>query len=189
MGGAFSKRGGDNTVSFAHRLAESPRFKTLFRDGMTLVEEVAAYLDGPGRLDAQRLPRSLALAYAAESMRLTTRLMQLASWLLVQRAVNEGEMTQGQAEAQQHKVQLGSQEAASGPSVFSQLPEPLQDLTARSLRLQTRLIYLDRCIRQPEETWSGEVARTSRDAPVEAQSPTALGQQWEQIRLAFDARP
>src|ERR1700710_2017768 len=136
MSGAFSTRDGDNTISFAHKLAESPRFKTLFRDGMALVEEVAAYLDGPGRDEARSLPRSLALAYAAESMRLTTRLMQLASWLLVQRAVNEGEMTSAQADAQQRKVELSRQDMASGPAVFSQLPEELQELTARSLRLQ-----------------------------------------------------
>ena len=46
-----------NTVSFAHRLAGSPRFKSLFRDGMDLVEQVAAYLDGPGRDEAKNLPR------------------------------------------------------------------------------------------------------------------------------------
>ncbi len=186
MGGAYSQRDGGNTVSFAHKLAESPRFKTLFRDGMTLVEEVAAYLDGAGRAEAKALPRSLALAYAAESMRLTTRLMQLASWLLVQRAVNEGEMTQAQADAQQRKVELSKQDMASGPAVFSQLPDALQDLTARSLRLQTRLVYLDRCIRLPDETAS-EAPAISQAAEVEI--PSVLGQQWEQLRSAFAERP
>ncbi len=142
---------GGNTISFAHRLAGSPRFKALFRDGMDLVEEVAAYLDGPGREEAKHLPRPVAIAYAAESMRLTTRLMQVASWLLVQRAVNEGEMDQSQAEAEKHRVRLCSQDVASGPSTFSQLPPLLQDLTERSLRLQSRIVYLDRSIRLPAE--------------------------------------
>jgi hypothetical protein len=46
--------------------------------------------------DAVRKPgaqREASFLYATESMRLTTRLMQLASWLLLQRAVNEGEIT------------------------------------------------------------------------------------------------
>ena len=60
---------------------------------MDLVGAAAAYLDGAGREQAQALPRPAALAYAVESMRLTTRLMQIASWLLLQRAVNEGELT------------------------------------------------------------------------------------------------
>jgi len=45
------------------------------------------------------LERSVSLTYATESMRLTTRLMQLASWLLLHRAVKEGEMTLTQATA------------------------------------------------------------------------------------------
>src|SRR6516165_4968496 len=80
-------------VPFGERLAASQNFSQLFRDGMKLVEETAAYLDGPGRHESKQLDRSTALAYATESMRLTTRLMQLASWLLLHRAVNEGEMS------------------------------------------------------------------------------------------------
>jgi len=49
---------------------------------MDLVEETAAYLDGDGRTEAKTLERSVSLTYATESMRLTTRLMQLASWLV-----------------------------------------------------------------------------------------------------------
>ncbi len=91
----------DNAVPFGERLAASGTFKTLFRDGMALVEETAAYLDGAGREDAKALPRMAALAYASESMRLTTRLMQIASWLLLQRAINEGEMSRGRGRLRQ----------------------------------------------------------------------------------------
>ena len=79
----------DRIASFAN----SDMFDRMFREGMDLVEETAAYLDGEGRGESKKLERVSALAYASESMRLTTRLMQSASWLLVQRAVREGEMT------------------------------------------------------------------------------------------------
>src|SRR6187402_3694473 len=72
--------------------AASELFDRTFQEGMELVEETAAYLDGSGRQDSKMLSRAAALAYAGESMRLTTRLMQVASWLLVQRAVREGDM-------------------------------------------------------------------------------------------------
>src|SRR5215475_1715877 len=85
----MSEKSVNEAVSFGARLANSQAFANLFRDGMALVEETAAYLDGPGRQESKRLTRSVALAYAAESMRLTTRLMQIASWLLVHRAVND----------------------------------------------------------------------------------------------------
>src|SRR6201996_6395984 len=72
--------------------ARSELFQRTFQEGMDLVEETAGSLDGAGRQASKLLSRNAALAYAAESMRLTTRLMQVASWLLVQRAVREGDM-------------------------------------------------------------------------------------------------
>ena len=68
---------------------------------MSLVEETAGYLDGQGRAASKVLPRMASVLYAAESMRLTTRLMQMASWLLLQRAVNNGEMSRDQVLAEQ----------------------------------------------------------------------------------------
>src|ERR1700746_3485201 len=72
--------------------ARSELFERTFQEGMDVVEETAAYRDGGGRQESKMLSRNAALAYASESMRLTTRLMQVASWLLVQRAVREGDM-------------------------------------------------------------------------------------------------
>ena len=80
-------------IVLGHHLVGTQAFKLLFVDGMTLVEEAADYLDGEGRVHCQRLSRLGSLAYATESMRLTTRLIQLASWLLLQRAANDGEIT------------------------------------------------------------------------------------------------
>src|SRR6202023_1335018 len=79
-----------NAVSFSERLANSQVFATLFRDGMALVEETASYLDVAGRTESKKLERSAALVYATESMRLTTRLMQLASRLVPHRGGKEG---------------------------------------------------------------------------------------------------
>ena len=72
-----------NTISFAGHAASSNQFKALYAEGMALVEETASYLDGPGRLASKALPRMGSVLYAAESMRLPTRLMQVASWLLL----------------------------------------------------------------------------------------------------------
>src|SRR3954469_16087462 len=141
-----------NTVSFAQHLAGSEAFKSLFREGMALVEASAAYLDGPGRIEAKTLPRMDALAYASESMRLTTRLMQLASWLLLQRAVNEGEMTQAQAAAEKNRVKLSKQDLATDRETFTRLPEPRRDLCIQSLRLQARVMHLDELLNRPKET-------------------------------------
>jgi regulator of CtrA degradation len=115
---------------------------------MDLVEETAAYLDGDGRAEAKALERSASLTYATESMRLTTRLMQLASWLLLHRAVKEGEMTLSQANREKTKVKLSA--AEPGPEeMIAKLPKQLQDLIARSMSLQSRVRRLDVTIHSP----------------------------------------
>jgi len=132
-------------VSFGERLANSQAFADLFRDGMALVEETATYLDGPGRQESKSLARSAALAYATESMRLTTRLMQLASWLLLHRAVKEGEMSLAQASKEKSKVKLAATDRHD-PNNVELLPETLQELIARSQTLQSKVRRLDATI-------------------------------------------
>src|SRR5919112_4873354 len=124
-------------VSFSEHVASSQAFAALFRDGMALVEETASYLDGPGRAESKKLERTAALAYATESMRLTTRLMQLASWLLLHRAVKEGEMSLAQANKEKTKVKLSLGDRA-GDDTMGLLPAALRDLIDRSLGLLDR---------------------------------------------------
>ena len=54
------------TVSFdakrAIDFARSELFERTFKEGMAMVEETAAYLDGPGRAASKRLSRAAALA-------------------------------------------------------------------------------------------------------------------------------
>jgi regulator of CtrA degradation len=129
-------------VSFSERLASSQVFAALFRDGMALVEETATYLDGSGRIESKKLERSAAMVYATESMRLTTRLMQLASWLLLHRAVKEGEMTLAQASKEKSKVRLAACDPGDAMSI-ALLPGKLQELIARSVKLQAEVRRLD----------------------------------------------
>lgn len=123
--------------------ARSELFERTFKEGMALVEETAAYLDGPGRAASKRLSRAAALAYAGESMRLTTRLMQVASWLLVQRAVRDGEIQM--MEAASEKYRLISREAPSGTGFAGgeELPEALKSLIGRGAAIYERVRRLD----------------------------------------------
>jgi regulator of CtrA degradation len=135
-------------VQLSERFTNSAAFGALFREGMDLVEATAAYLDGDGRNEAKALDRAVSLTYATESMRLTTRLMQLASWLLLHRAVKEGEMTLVQANREKTKVKLSA--ADPGPAdTIEKLPSQLQDLIHRSMSLQTRVRRLDTTIHTP----------------------------------------
>lgn len=129
--------------TFVADFAGSALFERTFQEGMALVEQTASYLDGDGRRESKRLGRSTALAYAGESMRLTTRLMQIASWLLVQRAVREGDMAPGEACDSRYRV--GAQAVCQTvETADDDLPPPLLDLLKRSEALYERVLHLDR---------------------------------------------
>jgi regulator of CtrA degradation len=146
---------GDSDIGFAdagevtfQTFMTSDLFQRTYREGMQLVEETSAYLDGPGRLASRNLSRQASLAYAGESMRLTTRLMQVAAWLLVRKAVHEGEMTAEEAAAEKYRL-AAKEIARAGRITGSQgLPEPLLDLIARSERLYARVERLDSQLRE-----------------------------------------
>ena len=119
--------------------AAAELFERTFREGMDLIAEVSAYLDGIGRLESRRLSREAAADYAAESMRLTTRLMQVASWLMVQRSVREGE-TRPEAAAEA-RYRLGHPNA---PRLSPRIPETLAAFSRRADRLFERVSRMDR---------------------------------------------
>jgi regulator of CtrA degradation len=147
------------TISLAERRVFSSSFKSLYDDGMGLVEQAAEYLDGRGRVEAKGLTRIAATLYAAESMRLTTRLMQIASWLLLQRAANSGEMTREQVAAEKVKVRLDTSSAPADVPGWDELPEGFRDLVRRSLRLQD-------VVRRVDEEVYGAGSAASTDNPV-----------------------
>ncbi len=160
-------------VSFGAKLAASGTFDALFRDGMALVEDTAAYLDGDGREQSRHLGRVAALAYASESMRLTTRLMQIASWLLLQRAVNEGEMSADEASADKRRTRAAWQAVPAPAPEAAQLPPSLLALIDASLDLQGRIQRLDTMLCEP---------------PAPSVAPSALDAQRALLRRAFPGR-
>ncbi len=133
----------DNTIRLAERMVRSGSFNHLYDEGMSLVEEAAFYLDGEGREEAKRLSRIAATLYAAESMRLTTRLMQVASWLLLQRASRSGEMTLEQVLSEKAKVRLDTDSAPETVVGWDEIPLSYCDIVHRSLRLQARVRQMD----------------------------------------------
>ncbi len=128
--------------------SESEMFDRLFREGMALVEEAATYLDGPGRQESRKLDRTEALSYAAESMEVTTRLMQAASWLVVQRAIKEDDMTVD--EAGEEKFRL-SEPNAPRREESPALPAELTSLIQRSRAMYERVWRLDETLYSEDE--------------------------------------
>src|SRR5262249_18824842 len=85
------------------------------------------------------------------------RLMQLASWLLLHRAVKEGEMSLAQANKEKAKVKLASGEHSDEQNIRL-LPERLRALIERSKALQ-------RAVRRLGATMHATPARLGRSSP------------------------
>jgi regulator of CtrA degradation len=139
------------TVSFGERFQASEQFDRVFSEGMGLVERSAAYLDGEGRRESKGLPNQITVLYATESMRLTTRLLELASWLLIRRALKEGEITREEAETKRARVKLQTLGRPAHTKGFSDLPPGLRDLIDASFMLHDRIVQLDRAMLAPSE--------------------------------------
>jgi regulator of CtrA degradation len=157
-----------NLADTAQAFTDSIMFDKTFDEGMALVEETARYLDGRGREEARALPRRAAMLYAGESMRITTRLMQAASWLLVQRAVRDGDMAR--ADALNERYRLGSREICLGACAedVAPLPEELKILLVRSDNLYRRIARLDDVLFSQDGAVPPPGARAQIDALAQA---------------------
>ena len=133
-------------ISFGARFAASDQFDAVYKEGMALVERTATYLDGCGRKEAKGLQAPLTLTYATESMRLTTRLLELASWLMLHRALKDGEIDQDQAVMRRQRVKLAPIGRPSHVKGFDDLPAGLRDLVTHSFALNDRITRIDRAI-------------------------------------------
>ncbi len=169
---AVEDRPNSALLSFRDKFISSRQFAQLYREGMDLVEETAEYLDRAGRLESKRLPAQASIAYTSESIQLTTRLTQLASWLLVRRAIAMGEITATEAHTHRHKVTLVAQSSML-PECFDELPETFKRLITESHRLYGRVLRLDPLLSEGYRAIDG------------AASP--ISPQIERIKLEFPA--
>ncbi len=159
------------TVNYVEFFAASSQFQSLFNEGMALVEETANYLDGNGRVQSRELSRPQALAYASESMRLTTRLMQIASWLLLQRALKNGELGVEEIKRDSNRIKLSKRPVDDITTLIDELPVALIELINKSFNLQIRLQKIDK------KFWQS----------TDEQSPTQTGarEQFNKLQAAF----
>lgn len=151
MNDISNSEGNLHAVKIGQRLIGSVGFQRLFQDGMALVEETARYLDNDGREASRDLSPEASLYYATESMRLTTRLMQMASWLLLQRAVAENEMSPEDAQNAKDKLKLSAASSIDQPDTFKELPERFRELVDHSERLQSCILHMDAQLTNAQE--------------------------------------
>lgn len=121
-------------------------FDRTYDEAFTLLVEARNYLSEEQYRAQEALPPQDRLVASCETMRLTSRLIQVMAWLLVQKAVHAGEIDGGAAD--EPKRRLGGHDicAEPGPWDVSGLPARLRGLLDRSLALYNRVARLDEMV-------------------------------------------
>ncbi|WP_455476272.1 DUF1465 family protein [Bartonella sp. B17] len=132
----------DKPIIMTEHGAFESAFNRLYEETMNLIEETASYIDSDGKLAARTLSAEVSAIYAKEAMYLSTRLMQIASQLLLFRAEREGEMSSEQIQKEIAKVSLHTPTLRLESAHWQELPEIFRYFVARSLRLEKRMQYM-----------------------------------------------
>jgi len=121
-------------------------FDRTYGEAFSLLEEARDYLAERQQRELEPLPPSVQLVVSCETMRLTTRLVQVMAWLLVQRAVQAGEIEAEDADRPERR--LGGHDVCTkpGPWDLSGLPRRLRLLLDRSEALYNRVARLDEMV-------------------------------------------
>jgi regulator of CtrA degradation len=118
------------------RFINSPLFYRIFDQTIALVQEVSGYLEGAGRVDLVGLDAQASALYQSETVRLSSLLMQISSWLLAQRSFYRGD-----TEVLGH-IALSDVEHPSQESLMT-LPLRMVVLGERTRMLHQRIMHLD----------------------------------------------
>lgn len=115
----------------------------LYEEAMALVRETATYLGVIGSAGHATIAEEVRSAFTGESLRLTTQLLQVVSWLLAQRAVSGGEITMVEALSPQRR--LSGRDICLGEPLIdmARLPVELAILLHRSRHLYERVERLE----------------------------------------------
>jgi regulator of CtrA degradation len=125
-------------------------FSKTYDEAMDLLVEARNYVAGREADDRLRLDVETRLRLCTATMRLTSRLTQIMSWLLAQRAVHAGEMAPADiVERWEPLAAVGICMEEEGDGAAG-LPPALVSLLDRSRRLYVRVARLDEMLRRSE---------------------------------------
>ena len=130
-----SDQAGEAEARITPRLIDS-----FYTEAMLLADEARSYFDESGHKDRDRLDPFTRVAFACESLKVTTRIMHIVAWLLTQRAIESGEIHY--AEGRRPERRLGNAEASNDETV-TRLPAAAQRLVNASTDLYARVSRLD----------------------------------------------
>ena len=123
-------------------------FGRTYDETMTLMVEARNYLAYGERRERERRGSMIGLRMSCEAMRVTSRLTQVMAWLMLQRAVHEGEVSVEQTLCDECRLSGGDVCLDETFSCDETLPNHLRSLMDRSYRLYVRVARLEEMLVQ-----------------------------------------
>ncbi|KAA6206258.1 MAG: DUF1465 family protein [Candidatus Tokpelaia sp.] len=174
-----------NMVIMAEHQAFARGFDILFAGGLALADKVSRYFNGAGSEGAEYFSPALARFYERERKKLGIKVMQMAAWLWLERALRDGEMSAEQAAAEKRKLVFVAQfspihentaaqpaDSADYDTYFAQLPPAYRLLAQEVEYFVSRLPYMDK-----------ETAPAAARQQLRAPNPVTL--QWQKLHRSF----
>jgi regulator of CtrA degradation len=121
----------------------APYVERTFDDTMVLLVEARNYLAHREAADGVGLGPDVRLVACCESMRVTSRLTQVMAWLLAQKAVQAGEISEREAVSDRFALSAPSTCLDVAGQDNMDLPAGLRSLLDRSRRLYVRVSRLE----------------------------------------------
>lgn len=118
-------------------------FGRTYDETMNLMVEAKNYLAYVEEKERRRVEVFTGLRMSCEAMRVTSRLTQVMAWLMMQRAVHEGEIDAKTALAEENRLSGTDVCLDQSHSADEGLPNGLRSLLTRSLSLYQRIARLE----------------------------------------------
>lgn len=112
----------------------------LYVEAMVLADEARSYFDRGGLDDREMLSPADRVAFSCESLKVTTRLMHVVSWLLLRRAADAGELRMSELGHASHRL---GDAAETDDSAMAMMPDRAKVIIDASRDLYLRIKRLD----------------------------------------------
>ena len=113
----------------------------LYNEAMVLADEARSYFDEAGRDDRDTLDPLIRVSFSCESLKVTTRLMHVIAWVMIQRAVEAGEVPLSTALDPRHRLGPAT---VTDAALLAQLPTRARTMIEASTDLHRRVALFDR---------------------------------------------
>ncbi|GAB4139807.1 MAG: hypothetical protein Tsb0016_06640 [Sphingomonadales bacterium] len=129
----------------------------LYQEAVGLADEARTYFGMHAKLDRQRLAPIDRVLYTCESLRISTRLMHVISWLMVRKAVAAGEISA--ADGLRPERRLGDQELCqmTERDALRRMPPMVASLSYRSQAVFDRAWRMEQDLLAAEQRGEGDI--------------------------------